>query len=412
MKTLTKKQEFKLRMDVAKECRFDVSRLAVSVPIGYEKGEALIRVRGSRVIFSEELLTDYQYNDIRAAYVHGLLYILLRHEKRGSLLAFTNQEKYLWALASEACRSSFAVVAFGNDFTHTTLPFLTVADLNKAIAALAPEARGIPPTANVEAIYLALKDLVSKTEEKLPESVMGIGEGDGSSNEAQYGSGTTEGEEGGELEELTIDSAAEAAIQDAVKKAVSTMSLGLSHVHGEIQYFFEKYHPNYKDISRLQRLLKALVFGGHGKITLTNRRRRRNPCKDIVLFQHGRKGYGRVAVVADVSGSTSDARRRLFEILVTSIAACDRIDVYIGDTAVLEKKLNVRQAKQVQEIPDGGGTDMAAIMEEVDKKGYKYIVVISDGYTPWPRQPTVATSIYFPFGEFTLTNVPEWIRIA
>ncbi len=412
MKTLTKKQEFKLRMDVARKCCFDVSRLAVSVPIGYEKGETLVRVRGSRVIFSEELLTDYQYNDIKAAYVHGLLYILLRHEKRGSLLAFTNQEKYLWALASEACRSSFAVAAFDKGFTCTTLPFLTVTDLNKAIAVLAPEAGVIPMTANVEAIYLALKNLISKTDEGLPKSVMGVGEGEGSSEEAQYGSGTGEDEGKDGLGELTIDSAAEAAIQDTVKTAISIMGRGLSHVHGEIRYFFEKYHPSYKDINRLQRLLKALVFGGYGKITLTNRRRRRNPCKDIILFQHGRKGYGRVAVVADVSGSTSGDRKRLFEILVTAITACERIDVYIGDTAVLEKKLNVRQAKQVQEIPDGGGTDMASIMEEVDKKGYKYIVVVSDGYTPWPRQPTVATSIYFPFGTFTLNNIPEWMKIA
>jgi len=416
---LTRKQEFQLRIEVAKASRFDLSRLAVSIPISYGKEGGLLRVVRNRIILSEELLENYTYEDIKLVFTHGLCYVLLRHEIRRDVVALTSHEKYVWAIASEVCRGDFIEVAVPKLQGKGQIPFIKREMINDAFQCLCTNWSPIRYGEAVEGIYRRIMDGIAELSQKGESEVElhpVLGPSNGEEEPAENGTTTEEATEDDASSMAETDSAAEEAMRNAVRDAtkifLSAYARGINSIPGELQYFYGKLYPNYADVGRLRRLLHSLMFGGHGKPTTTNRRRRRNPYKDIILFQYGRKGFGRIAVLADVSASTSGSRDRLFEILLASLKTCDRIDLFVGDTAVLEKRLRVCQSSQLQGIPDGGGTDMGAIISQIDERGYRYIVVISDGMTPWPSVETAATTLYFPYGDFTLEGVPEWIKIV
>lgn len=419
----------KLRFSACRDASFDISRLCVSVPVSIERGDwnTVVRVNGPRIILHEKLFEEHTEDEIRTAFIHGLVAVLLRHEARGSLHAWTAQEKFLWAIASEAARSSFIEMYMGRQLG--TLPFIKTTNI-------APE-KDLRPDASVEEIY----DFLLRAREKNPDfgeglsPIVSFGFGDekqkgGAAEETEEHAeescqcescegGDTEGGETNDVdnfsdveENLMLDSHIEASLRDAIRKAMSSIGRGVQSIHGDLQYFSNQLRPDYSDVKRLLKVLHYLSVGGKGKPTITHRRARRSACPDVVLLQYGRKGIDRTAVIADVSGSTSGDRERLFTILVAAINACDRIDLYVGDTAVLEKRVNVHSRKQLQGIPDGGGTDMAAIIEEVDQRGYRNILVVTDGQTPWPSKETRGSLYYFPFGQFTLEGVPEWIKIV
>jgi len=397
---LSRDQIFKLRVDTAKLCRFDIARLAVSIPIRSEKNlpGVYIRTHGNTVILSEELIQDYEYEDIVYAFVHALSGILLRHERRMGMHALTASDRSVWCLASEVCRSSFVRILFPFGVRPRQLNFLQFDDIRDVVT-------NVKEDSCVEDLYYALME-AGKEYSELPQCLSTLGgEGDGDPS-------TNSGEELDPIEDAMLDSTVEETMQMVAKRFLETMFRGIASAHGEFQYFIAEYYPEFnKDVSRIRAFLRSASGRGSGRYREGERPRRRNPTQ-IKLKQVDRMSFGRVAVIADVSGSTAEHRARLFQGLTAAVKACDRIDVFIGDTAILTELVGVRSAGQIKGLNDGGGTDMAAIMQEVDRRGYHSIVVITDGHTPWPPAKLKGDTYYFPFGDFTLKGVPEWIKIV
>lgn len=94
----------------------------------------------------------------------------------------------------------------------------------------------------------------------------------------------------------------------------------------------------------------------------------------------------RVAVVIDTSGSmtTDDLTNCVSEITGIIRAAGGDILLIACDAAVTSVAYTSRTPLT---LAGGGGTDMGVGIAEALKHGVDAIVVLTDGYTPWPSQP-------------------------
>jgi len=160
----------------------------------------------------------------------------------------------------------------------------------------------------------------------------------------------------------------------------------------------------------LQKLLKGSIENAMGKMDYTYSKRNRRYCDhDIVL--PGYKGYlPRIAVVIDTSGSMTNgdislAIGEVYGILKTMNA---KITVISCDAAVH----NVQKIKNIDEIKliGGGGTNMAVGITEALNHKPDLIVVITDGYTPWPDEEIDCKVIAVLTSHEKLHGVPSWIK--
>jgi len=122
----------------------------------------------------------------------------------------------------------------------------------------------------------------------------------------------------------------------------------------------------------------------------------------------------RIAVLVDVSGSTSFYRQEVFDTLAAVIRASRLVDIYIGDTEILEKHMRIKRPDQLKGLPDGGGTSMDVLIKSLDEKGYKAVFVVTDGITPWPEETKarVYACLIGELREEMVKEVPKWIRIV
>lgn len=114
----------------------------------------------------------------------------------------------------------------------------------------------------------------------------------------------------------------------------------------------------------------------------------------------------KAAVVLDTSGSMCDGetQAKALNVIAQGLRAVGQFPVVAGDT-------RARSSKQVQHLKQvtwdgGGGTDMTIVLEAADKK-YRpdVIVLVTDGYTPWPSQRTRYRLVV---ACTTDAHVPEW----
>ncbi|MEM4601409.1 MAG: hypothetical protein QW808_00730, partial [Desulfurococcaceae archaeon] len=82
---------------------------------------------------------------------------------------------------------------------------------------------------------------------------------------------------------------------------------------------------------------------------------------------------------------------QIYDALRVLLKSTDRLDVFFGDTTILKQYKNVRNPKNIHTIPRGYGTSMASIMQSLDDKGYRSLVVITDGQTDWPDRMRTKT---------------------
>jgi predicted metal-dependent peptidase len=122
-----------------------------------------------------------------------------------------------------------------------------------------------------------------------------------------------------------------------------------------------------------------------------------------------------VSVVVDTSGSMEDAQLRaaLSEIKGVIKAAgigSQRLLVLACDAAVGAAR-RVRRVEDVQLVGGGGGTDLRVGIATADTSRPRpdVVVVLTDGYTPWPECPTRARLVVAIIGEPSAARtVPDW----
>ena len=141
---------------------------------------------------------------------------------------------------------------------------------------------------------------------------------------------------------------------------------------------------------------------------------RRGGCDEPVIRPGMTRPVPDIAVVIDTSGSMGDEdlARALAEIraILTRVVPGDGIRVYSVDADVAAES-QVFNARQIN-LVGGGGTDMRVGIEAAAAARPGAIIVVTDGFTPWPetRPPGVPLTIAALTNDWALDEVPAWIR--
>jgi predicted metal-dependent peptidase len=123
---------------------------------------------------------------------------------------------------------------------------------------------------------------------------------------------------------------------------------------------------------------------------------RRSSAMRGVLLPSLRQPVPRVAIVVDTSGSMSDRRLAVALAEVSGVLRAvgiggNRVTVLSCDAAVHTVR-EVYSASQVR-LAGGGGTDMRVGVDAALKARPHIIIVLTDGYTPWPPAALESTRV-------------------
>lgn len=215
------------------------------------------------------------------------------------------------------------------------------------------------------------------------------------------------------------------ALEEVVKE-VENLIKSRGEIPGHLQRLVDEHRKpptvNWKQVfSRM--LHRCLQEAGRG-FRHTYRRKRRNGRVDRVgdPVLPGRIGVRqKVAVVVDTSGSMSgpELGAALDEVHGIIKATGSEIALYSCDAAVHGERQDIRTVKKAV-LAGGGGTDMRVGIEAAldEKQAPDVVVVMTDGYTPWPDERPAGRSrfvagIVHPTGndvEGCMTHVPDWMK--
>lgn len=167
-----------------------------------------------------------------------------------------------------------------------------------------------------------------------------------------------------------------------------------------------------------QQLATALRSSVHHKSGTADytwqRPSRRQQPQDPVLRPAMTRPVPAIAVVVDTSGSMSENEldRALTEIraIIATVAAGDSVRVLSADTHVHSDQ-HIYDTNQIN-LKGSGGTDMATAINIAAEAKPDAIVVITDGYTPWPqtRPPGAGCVIAALTDRSAVRWVPDWIQ--
>jgi predicted metal-dependent peptidase len=169
--------------------------------------------------------------------------------------------------------------------------------------------------------------------------------------------------------------------------------------------------------------IRRAVTVAAGKVDYTYRRpsRRASACPDVVLPSLVRP-VPNVAVVCDTSGSMHDGL--LARALAEVEGLLERAGLRQTQMRVLAVDTNVQAVRRVTrvsqvELAGGGGTNMGAgiAAAAVLRPRPSVIVVLTDGFTPWPAAPPQGARVVIgllqqhavPVGPFA---APSWARVV
>ncbi|MFI6762816.1 VWA-like domain-containing protein [Micromonospora sp. NPDC050417] len=139
---------------------------------------------------------------------------------------------------------------------------------------------------------------------------------------------------------------------------------------------------------------------------------RRSSALRGVVLPSLRQPVPRVAIVVDTSGSMGEAQ--LTEALSEVAGVLRAVGIGGNRVTVLSCDAAVHVVRQVHTVGEvrlagGGGTDLRVGVTEALKVRPHVVVVLTDGYTPWPETPLVATRVIAGLIGENPPEPPPWI---
>ena len=166
---------------------------------------------------------------------------------------------------------------------------------------------------------------------------------------------------------------------------------------------------------QLAAVLRSSVHHKTGTADYTwQRPSRRQQPQDTVLRPAMTRPVPSVTVVVDTSGSMGEHEldRALTEIsaIIATIVPDDSVRVLSVDT-IVHTDQQIHHASQIS-LAGAGGTDMDAGIAAAAEAKPDAIVVITDGWTPWPpTRPQGARSVIAALtDDYCIERVPDWIQ--
>ena len=223
--------------------------------------------------------------------------------------------------------------------------------------------------------------------------------------------------------ELDADDAALSDFDRALLKRVVATAVadhqkahGAGSVPGGLARWAEQtLHPKVNWRQQLAAALRSSVHHKTGTADYTwQRPSRRQQPQDTVLRPAMTRPVPSVAVVVDTSGSMGEHEldRALTEIraIIATIVPGDSVRVLSVDT-VVHTDQQIHNTNQIR-LDGAGGTDMAAGISAAAETKPDAIVVITDGWTPWPpTRPQGARCVIAALtDDYCINQVPDWIQ--
>jgi len=166
--------------------------------------------------------------------------------------------------------------------------------------------------------------------------------------------------------------------------------------------------PNPWDV--LRSAVSTSVSTPVGAPEMTYRRFSRRQQPDLPRLKGRINSQPSAVVILDTSASmcTGDDQARALSVIAQGLARLSSFRVFAGDMHIRSDK-RVSRIQQVEWV-GGGGTDMARLIEDVDSK-YRpdSIVLVTDGYTPWPKQKPRAR-VVVALTQDKGKDLPRWAR--
>ncbi|MEV4498614.1 VWA-like domain-containing protein [Micromonospora arborensis] len=139
---------------------------------------------------------------------------------------------------------------------------------------------------------------------------------------------------------------------------------------------------------------------------------RRSPALSKVVLPRLRQPLPRVAIVVDTSGSMSDGQLAAALAEVSGVLKAvgiggNRVTVLSCDAAV--QVVRAVCTVGAVRLAGGGGTDMRVGVDEALRHRPHIIVVLTDGYTPWPATPPESARLIVGLIGAKAPPPPEWI---
>lgn len=161
--------------------------------------------------------------------------------------------------------------------------------------------------------------------------------------------------------------------------------------------------------------VRTAVAEVSGRVDYTYKRpSRRQSAYGRVIIPSMIQPLPKVSIIVDTSGSMSsdDLIRCASEVkgVLTSVgSAWHGVDLYAVDAAVANKQ-KIKNIKEL-ELKGGGGTDMRVGIREAMKDKPDIVIVMTDGYTPWPREkPKNVSKIVALLVGSSSDTTPQWMR--
>ncbi len=184
---------------------------------------------------------------------------------------------------------------------------------------------------------------------------------------------------------------------------------------GLLRWASETLQPRIDWRRELAAELRRAVADTVGAVDYSYRRpSRRASVAGAVVLPALRRPVPEVAVVCDTSGSMTDdlLARSLAEVegILSGMGLSRQVKVLACDTAAAPAR-RVSSARQV-ELVGGGGTDMGAGIDAAARLKPRpgVIVVLTDGFTPWPRAAPGGTKVVVGLLGDRAPAPPPWAR--
>jgi hypothetical protein len=192
-------------------------------------------------------------------------------------------------------------------------------------------------------------------------------------------------------------------------KAIGSLPLGLARW---VEQVLSPQVPWQRLLSHLVRTAMTRIALGHRDYTFRKGERRHDDEPFVLPLTHGY--MPRVAVVVDTSGSMSerDLSLCLSEVRGILRAVSGPVDVISCDAAVHHVQSAWGRPPRV--VYGGGGTDMGVGIEAAVRlqPGPDLVVVMTDGWTPWPEERPQVPVIVVLVGKDASEEVPAWARVV
>jgi predicted metal-dependent peptidase len=207
--------------------------------------------------------------------------------------------------------------------------------------------------------------------------------------------------------EILVEHAARQIEEHERQKGIGSMPGGLSRHARKVL------HPAVDPVDQLAAKVRFAVAATYGYGDYTYRKpSRRQPPGGALLPCH-RRPIPSVLVIADTSGAMGEKDLGLalgvIARVIRKLPDPRGVEVWTGDTHV-ETTQHVFRPEQVM-MRGGGGTDMRAmILEAMERpKVPDVVLVVTDGWTPWPASPVRARVIACLTRKDAAERVPPWI---